>query len=577
MVDSPSKAAVATKESEHESIRKADDNRHNDHDPESNRQRIASIASRFGGLAAQASTQATQKSTAAATAAGEQVAQVVSTTRNAAATQTVGLLQAMALTSKNASSTSDKDRNTSAKPWYGYESPLQARRRLAEYESPLHARRRLAAIASQLGLATSSAKQAPSLLSALSSSSPHHHAASSSSSTKWDTIQLPEYKDLPSEGGWPACAWSVWGQGDQLGTVNLLTPALVLRAAKEQIKTGRTVSLNWPVHLPAEPFFRRKAFTHKPFGKGGPGYTGPRDAYVAHIRKAHPDIKVVDDDRVPISDEIVELNTQSGSQWDGFRHFGHMPLNVFYGGVKRGDIHDTFADTSPQPGDPKTWNSKEAKKRNALGIHHLANHGICGRGVLLDVFEYLSHHGTNHVERDDYAYSHWSSYGGGKAYDPRTGFRITVADLVATAKHQNVTFRRGDILLIRSGFTARYYSMSPTERAAWSDPTSKKGAEGMEFAGVEQCDEMKAFMWNHHFAAVAADNPAFEVRPTKQGEAMLHETFLAMWGMPIGELFDLETLAQECRNQMRWEFYFTSWPLNLFGGIASTANASATF
>lgn len=58
---------------------------------------------------------------------------------------------------------------------------------------------------------------------------------------------------------------------------------------------------------------------------------------------------------------------------------------------------------------------------------------------------------------------------------------------------------------------------------------------------------------------------------------MLHETFLAMWGMPIGELFDLEGLAKECRELKRWEFYFSSWPLNLFGGVASTANASATF
>lgn len=546
---------------------------------ESNRQRIASIASRFGGLASQASVQAAQKGSEVAIEAAESVANTVKTTRNAAVTQTAGLLQAMALTTKNVFSDKDKS-SSSGKAWYEYESPLQARRRIAEFESPLHARRRLAAIASQLGLATSSAKQAPSLLGALSSSSTHSTSSSSSSaasSEKWATVPLPDYHELPSKGGWPGCAWDVWGPGDQLGTINLLTESVVLRAAKEQIKIGRTVSLNWPVHLPQEPFFRRKALTHKPFGKGGPAYTAPRDKYVASVKAKQPDVEVTDDTKVPVSDEHLELNTQSGSQWDGFRHFGHMPLNVFYGGASRASIQDTFEDSSPQPGDPKAWSTEEAKKRNALGIHHLAQHGICGRGVLLDVFEYLSHHGTHHVKRDGYAWSSWPEYGGGKGYDPSTGFRITVADLVATAKHQKVTFRRGDILLIRSGFTARYYSLSPEERAAWSDPAPKHGGEGMPFAGVEQADEIKQFMWNNHFAAVAGDSPAFEARPTKDGECMLHETFLAMWGMPIGELFDLEQLAQTCRQQDRYTFYFSSWPLNLFGGIASTANASATF
>jgi hypothetical protein len=544
-----------------------------DHDDESTRKRIASIATRFGGLAAQASSRATQKATDAASQATEQVSKTVSPT----AAQTAGVLQAMALSTKNVFSPAERAKE--AKSWYEYESPLHVRRSIAEFESPLHARRRLAAIASQLGLATSSAKQAPGLLSALTSASSASSSSSSSNSSagnKWDTARLPDYHELPSHGGWPGCAWDVWGKGDQLGTINLLTESLVLRAAKQEIQTGRTVSLNWPIHLPAEPFFARRAVTHKPFGKGGRGYTAPRDAYVASVRTKNPDVVVVDDPAVPISDEVLELNTQSGSQWDGLRHYGHLPLSVFYGGASRASIHDSFNDTSPQPADPEAWNTQQAKARNALGIHHLAQHGICGRGVLLDVFEYLSHHGTEGVQREQYDWSKWSKYGGGKGYDPRSGFRITVADLEATAKHQGVELRRGDILLVRSGFTARYYSLSSEERAAWSNPNPKEGM-GMPFAGVEQSDDMKRFMWNHHFAAVAGDSPAFEARPTRKGETMLHETLLAMWGMPIGELFDLEALAHTCKQLGRYSFYFSSWPLNLFGGVASTANASATF
>ncbi len=202
-----------------------------DHDDESTRKRIASIATRFGGMAAQASSQATQKAADAASQATEQVSKTVSPT----AAQTAGVLQAMALSTKNVFS--PEQRAKEAKSWYEYESPLHVRRSIAEFESPLHARRRLAAIASQLGLATSSAKQAPGLLSALTSASSASSSSSNSSAgNKWDTARLPDYHELPSHGGWPGCAWDVWGKGDQLGTINLLTESLVLRAAKQEFK-----------------------------------------------------------------------------------------------------------------------------------------------------------------------------------------------------------------------------------------------------------------------------------------------------------------------------------------------------
>lgn len=54
-----------------------------------------------------------------------------------------------------------------------------------------------------------------------------------------------------------------------------------------------------------------------------------------------------------------------------------------------------------------------------------------------------------------------------------------------------------------------------------------------------------------------------------------HEVFLAGWGMPIGELFDLRQLAAECERSKQWTFMFTSMVLNVEGGIASPANAQA--
>lgn len=53
----------------------------------------------------------------------------------------------------------------------------------------------------------------------------------------------------------------------------------------------------------------------------------------------------------------------------------------------------------------------------------------------------------------------------------------------------------------------------------------------------------------------------------------LHDHFLALWGMPIGELFDLEKLATLCGEKGKWSFFFASAPLNFPGGIASPPNA----
>jgi hypothetical protein len=42
--------------------------------------------------------------------------------------------------------------------------------------------------------------------------------------------ELPMFKNMPG------CAWSLWGENDQLGTVNMVTEEVVARAAMEEIK-----------------------------------------------------------------------------------------------------------------------------------------------------------------------------------------------------------------------------------------------------------------------------------------------------------------------------------------------------
>ena len=106
--------------------------------------------------------------------------------------------------------------------------------------------------------------------------------------------QLPSFRSLPAVKDMPhGCAWGLFdkpGQPrDQLGTLNLLTPAVVLEA-KTEIREGNSVALNWGMENVKSPGFGRLPLQRKPFDL---------PPYIAH-------------------DEEIHFNTQMGSQWDGF-------------------------------------------------------------------------------------------------------------------------------------------------------------------------------------------------------------------------------------------------------------------
>jgi hypothetical protein len=89
-------------------------------------------------------------------------------------------------------------------------------------------------------------------------------------------------------------------------------------------------------------------------------------------------------------------------------------------------------------------------------------------------------------------------------------------------------------------------------------------------------------LWDLGLAAVAGDQPAMEVFPPGTGgetsddeHGFMHFHLLARLGLPIGELFDLDALAEACAADGRYDFMFTSAPLRLKHGVASPPNALA--
>ena len=76
-----------------------------------------------------------------------------------------------------------------------------------------------------------------------------------------------------------------------------------------------------------------------------------------------------------------------------------------------------------------------------------AQHGICGRGVFLDVANYFTEGGRKPLP-----------------YDPWSTHAITVKDLEACAYEQGVTFRQGDILIVRVGWMQKWYASTSEVR-----------------------------------------------------------------------------------------------------------------
>lgn len=166
--------------------------------------------------------------------------------------------------------------------------------------------------------------------------------------------------------------------------------------------------------------------------------------------------------------------------------------------------------------------------------------GIVGRGVLLD----------------------WAAWAdrSGLSLDPMTTYAIPAEHLIAVAKEQEVEFRSGDILFIRTGFTRAYNELTSENALAISQ------RETPQFIGLEDSANILRWIWDNKFAAIAGDQPALEQCPLgfkSNGKYMLHQWCIGGWGMPLGEYFNLEELAQTCSRLKRYTFFLSSMPLNV--------------
>jgi kynurenine formamidase len=250
-------------------------------------------------------------------------------------------------------------------------------------------------------------------------------------------------------------------------------------------------------------------------------------------QRAAPRHRVEEHHGLAFDDRLDGFYLQTGAQWDSLAHVGYRP-GVFYNGATSADIR--------------------SGRRNT--IEHWAQRGIAGRALLIDV--------ARTRER------------AGRAFDPLESHAITVGDLEEARVAARVEYEPGDVILIRTGFVEAYSALDRDRRVA----------NGGNCAGLEHTEPMARYLWDTHAAAIGADNPSVEVFPTAVDIAApfpmagwpfgsLHHILIGLFGMAVGELFDLADLAADCERDGVHTTFFTSAPMNLRGGIGSPANAIA--
>ena len=304
----------------------------------------------------------------------------------------------------------------------------------------------------------------------------------------------PAYRDLPD-----GCAWEFLDA--ELGSLERLTADRVVDAAR-LVRRGARFSLDLPLDVPSPPFFGREAMRHEIFELFN---------------------QVLDD-------RLDNFFPQASTQWDGFGHFGHSARGFF--------------------------GSRTAEQvRGDRGVLAWTEHGIVGRGVLLDVARRVDIPGD----------------------EP---FVVTPELLDETAAEQRVEVRDGDVCCVRVGWLSWYRTLDPAGRQQVSE-ASRSFVE-LRSPGLGPGPAIAEWLWDHGVAAVAVDNPGVEPFPVTAAlppgggiDDSVHARVLALLGIPLGEFFDFDALADDCAQHASYEFCFTSAPLRIPGGIGSPPNALA--
>ncbi|HLN16947.1 MAG TPA: cyclase family protein [Acidimicrobiales bacterium] len=245
------------------------------------------------------------------------------------------------------------------------------------------------------------------------------------------------------------------------------------------------------------------------------GPDGPQSGLGGRVNPLHFMTVMPTDDTgvgkdVHIADDYVTMPLQGATQLDSLAHVGYDGL-----------LYNNVPIQAVQAAGGASRNSIDKTLP-----------GIVGRGVLADV---ARHRGVE-----------WLAAGEG----------IEPEELDAVLAAAGLSVRPGDTLAVRTG---------------WRKKALVEGWKGWMRGNPGLALGFAEWAHDHELAAVVSDNFAIEVLPAAEGQGMLplHCVLIRDLGMTLGEIFNLEELAEDCAADGVYEFFLVAPPLRITGAVGS--------
>jgi kynurenine formamidase len=338
----------------------------------------------------------------------------------------------------------------------------------------------------------------------------------------------------------PGSTWGDWGDDDELGRINLITPEKVLQGVRE-VEAGLSFCLSLPLDFPGGTSLNQRRYP--PILRPTEDLEYNPDTFYNVIASESINPRLID----VWADDAVTLWLQYSTQWDSLAHQGAqfdadgdgVDEPIYYNGFRPGQ------DIIGPKADAKGDGSGSVSFARHLGLEHMAAHGVQGRGVLIDVAHHL-----------------------GNEWQP-----VNLQTLKEIMAADNVVVEPGDMLLIHTGFA--------TQILAWNKEPDPVKIQAMH-AYLDSHDEsLLQWITDSQISALVADNYAVEglvANRDKNPHTLLpiHHLCLFKLGIPLGELWYLHELATWLREHQRSRFLLTAPPLRLPGTMGSPVTPIAT-
>jgi kynurenine formamidase len=324
--------------------------------------------------------------------------------------------------------------------------------------------------------------------------------------------------------------WGDFGADDQRGRLNLLTAEKVRQGVAE-VRDGRSFCLSLPLDMPGGNSVNPKR--HPP--TFGPVFENG-DLYFNYLwNERYPGVVDI------TSDEVLILHSQYSTQWDSLAHVGAL-FDADGDGAAEPVYYNGYRAYEHIGGERQ---SGELGAR-ALGIENMAETGVQGRAVLVDLH---AHYGNERTAVD---------------YDA----------LMGVLDKDGVVVEEGDMFLMHTGWDDLILSMGGEPDA----PLLHSSCAVLD--GYD--DRLLDWITESGIAVIATDNMAVEdsrgTGSTRGGQSRLplHRHCLFRLGLHLGELWYLSELAAELRRQKRFRCLLTAPPLRVPGAVGSPVTPVAT-